>query len=673
MQNTISSLAILAVRLDTEKDYIETFVPFIVHLFKIKNYETVDPYTVSTDFRKEYGLIIPPLAMLTILTRTKHRGYIKEERKNYYPVKSKVIEDDFSFTASNQEKKFEKVIKGFVDFAKTQYNFEINEDQADGVFIAFLRHNDIQLLFAQQNGTTLPETQVTHSEEFILNKYIIYSSKNEPETFQFVCDIAIGHIIASTILYNDFNEFRAFPNVIDHYLDIGLLFYLLGINGQERELAYKELINNLRRQNCNLRVFKHTVDELEDILENCREKIISNIYDGKLANRTLRFFRENNFSAAQVEIFINGVEGKLSSFGIEVVKMPEYDLNGRYQIDEEKLADIIIETYRDKDPDFNSEDKKYTISLDVDSISAVYRLRQGIKPKKLKDAVCAFITSNTALACANKRFELSEFNPPPVIPIVLTDVFICTFIWLNSPMQDLQSYNEKRIIAQSYAAVQPTPALFNKLLDSATELENDNKITHDQFILLRESSVVRTLLADSTLGEIGRFVDKTALDILDELEIDAKKQVLETKKQMEELLLIEKKEKQKIESSLQTEIMKIENDIKLEEIKNLSIQKELVSEKSRIKSFFDTISKILTFIVLVISSFIVVSVLFICLSSLLNPNGIKISSGVLIFSLIVSTIFNILSFIFGWSIIGMKPLLQLKIFDFLMRLYYKKP
>jgi len=97
MNKTISSLAFLKANWDRfGQDYLENFVPFIVTLINRKKYKAIDIPSIRRDFEKEFGLSIPYHPMISILNRTKKRGYIAKTGQDIFvPDNQKVIEDDF--------------------------------------------------------------------------------------------------------------------------------------------------------------------------------------------------------------------------------------------------------------------------------------------------------------------------------------------------------------------------------------------------------------------------------------------------------------------------------------------------------------------------------------------------------------------------------------------------
>jgi len=199
-----------------------------------------------------------------------------------------------------------------------------------------------------------------------------------------------------------------------------------------------------------------------------------------------------------------------------MVNRPDSSIDQAYQIDEERLQELIVGVYKESDPYFNEEDKDYTIYQDVRSISAICKLRKGHRPTRLQSANHVFVTTNSSLAYASRLFELEEADCTYFfIPAVLTDMFVGTLVWIHSPSK--VSINDRRLIANCYAALQPSKALLKRLVDAADHLRDGGEITDEEVTLLKESRVARNLLQRETLGDPNRFTDKTPVMVLEEI------------------------------------------------------------------------------------------------------------------------------------------------------------
>lgn len=188
----------------------------------------------------------------------------------------------------------------------------------------------------------------------------------------------------------------------------------------------------------------------------------------------------------------------------------------------------MYETYN---PDFTIlEGKDQTIQRDVQSIAAVHKLRKGTRPQNIKQAEHIFITTNSPLAYANINCEKEEYGQGFYIPACVTDTFVGTLIWLKDPHKVME-INERKIIAEICAALQPSEVLLKRYLTEVEKLRNDEKISEDDYILLRDSQVARELLTEETLGDPDKYMPKTPIEILDKIRKEAYDRYMREKKE----------------------------------------------------------------------------------------------------------------------------------------------
>jgi hypothetical protein len=546
MIKTIISLAMIKVSWDhLKKDYIENFIPFIATLVKKKDYETIKVVQVCADFKEEFGLIIPYHPMVTILNRARRRKILKKQRDSYIPIKDTILRWDFTDISKKQERKHEKVINEFIDFSKDKYNVDLDREEAETIFISFLKRYDLDILFASQEKSVLPEVKQSKRDQFLVSNFIKYAYKAEPEYFRFLADIAIGHILASNLLYgSEFKKFEAKFRNLNLYFDTGFILRLLGGEGEEREWIYTDLLKKLSDQRARFFIFAHTYDEIMGTLENCLKWVEDINYDPSRATPILKYFIEKGCTQSDVQRFIVTLDNSLMEHNIRKTAPPNLADYNKYQIDEESLRTCIINTYTESNPFFNEWEKDIVMRRDIRSLSTVNKLRKGKEPKSIKQAMHIFITTNGSLAYANRKFEVSERGERFFIPACLTDVFIGTLLWLDSPAQ-VVALNEKKIIADCYAALQPNKVLIKKFVKEVEKLKNEQKVLPEECYLLRCSIVARELLTEKTMGDPENFTENTTLEILEELEG-------RIKKEEEQKYLKEKEKNEKIKQDFET-------------------------------------------------------------------------------------------------------------------------
>ena len=127
------------------------------------------------------------------------------------------------------------------------------------------------------------------------------------------------------------------------------------------------------------------------------------------------------------------------------------------------------------------------------------------------DAV--FVTTNQDLAAASREFFISEgLADEETIPCSVLDRELATLAWLKNPGL-APDFPKKRLIAQSYAALNPSEELWAKYEQEIRRLDREGNITQDEVNLLRFSTQAKTVLMDVTLGDPGAFAEGSIEEI----------------------------------------------------------------------------------------------------------------------------------------------------------------
>jgi hypothetical protein len=170
--------------------------------------------------------------------------------------------------------------------------------------------------------------------------------------------------------------------------------------------------------------------------------------------------------------------------------------------------------------------KAYTLDRDIKSIAAVHKLRRGSTPLVVSQSGHIFVTTNSSLAYASRRFELGAGYTPDTIPVCMTDVFLGTILWLQSPAV-VATLNETRLVAQCAAVMRLDNEILKKIVKVAERLKASGRVTEDQYYLLRASSTIHEMLAERTLGDAEAFSAKTVDEVFAEIEDRARSKEFE--------------------------------------------------------------------------------------------------------------------------------------------------
>ncbi|NCS31873.1 hypothetical protein GW793_00060 [bacterium] len=579
MKKALSSFAIIKNSFDEGEDYIGAFVPLVVMLFDTKNYQVVEIETICKDFEIEYGLRVPRHPMETILNRMKPQFVTKTDGKvkvNQGEIRKRAQTIDFR----QERKKYDWLLENFINFCKDfQTPVEISHDEADHLFLAFLKEHDIDVVFAiyEDEHTSILPADAEFSEpdkKYLINRYVNLIMQEGGEYAKYLIDSAVGHNYASTILYREFSNVRGKGTCKNYYFDTGIFFDIAGINKEFRKKAAEDFLAMLKNKGSSLFVFRHNYDEFLQIAENCLNWIESNYYDPNKASRTLQFFKDEGYSAADLQFFISKIPDILKKNHIEIATTLDPNLAQEYQIGREDLKRIILETYNSYGYFFDLEEKEDTLERDITSIERIYKLRKGMASTGLNNTSYVFVTTNAGLAYASAKFEKAEMKHGYfTIPPALTDTFVGTVIWVQEPTSVVEEYNKSKLIAYTAAAIHPKANMMVKFAQAVERAKSDtvNPISEESAMMLLESNLSRRLLSDKTLGDSNRITASTPYEVLEEMKNFLVRQEKVLTSQAKQSLEIEKTEKERIASELNTQTTNIKNLIEVLSVRGRKI------------------------------------------------------------------------------------------------------
>ena len=528
MNKTIRSIALLKV-LYTEKnlrDYLDIFIPFFATLIEKKDYQTIEIEQLCTDFEQEFGLGIPYHPMQSIIKRAQTKNIILRKEGKFIPNEKYVTKFSFKDSSIEMSKELDYLIKGFQDFAIQKYQKMFTDTLAENIFISFIKENEDGIIISYNDESLLPEIEIKKENKFIVRKYIKYLFDEDYNKYKLLSKVVAGFSLANCIFYNEPQNYKGSLKNIEIFLDTRIIFRLIGLEGDFRKLCYNKLLKTLVDKGARINVFIHTYDESKAILEDCIKWIGNTRYNPYLASPVLKYFVENNYDKESVKLFISKIDSYLTFNDIAKCDVPNFNIATNFQIESNKLFEIIKALYHKSNNYYEDPSKDEVIWRDVKSIEAIFKIREGKKPNYIKDSKALFITTNSSLAKANIKYlkDKNENNYP--IKECLTDVFLGTVLWSESPAK-FTEFQEKKIISNCIATLEPDDQLLKKLSIQIQKLEEDELLSPDELYFLKTHKIVDQLLSDKTLGDSDNYYDKLPEEILDEIKSKIKNEASE--------------------------------------------------------------------------------------------------------------------------------------------------
>lgn len=556
ISNDIINVAILNSKILGE-DFIEAYIPFVSTLISKKQYDEFDIQQICEDFYSEYAFKIPAMPMTEILNRMVKMGILTKNRKGkIIPNYNKIIETDFNEVSRDNLMKFENIKNKYIKYANSYYGFHLEEGKAEENLCNFIKENYIETIINEEyikNISVSLDNNEIKDDIYILYKFIIYLYEHEYELFKIIKNFCLGYTVAGALSLDNISSNKG--NFTDKkiFFDTKFILRLLGVEGEFYKKSYKSIMDILKDNNCKLYIFRHTFDEIREILENAKNRMKQNKEYEENIPQVQRYFIEEKYSEGKINLFIATLEKKLKELGIYISSAEYIKSTDRYQIDEQQLYEQIISVYKNGNQNFDEESKKDTIYRDIKSIALIYREMKGNRSMALETSRNFFLTTNKALAYACKNFNKTLGKKEGIAPCI-TDIFLGTILWLQNPIR-YDELKESQIIANCYAAIKPNSVMINKFSKEVDKLKNDNQITSEDYALLKDYEVLNSMLSDKVMGNIDNLNEDITYEILNDIKIELRRDLNEqleeerrkTKKIEREKSKIERKNSETIE------------------------------------------------------------------------------------------------------------------------------
>lgn len=503
-EHVITSLAILKANWDEGLDYIENFVPFVAECLRTAPQDEVSLPELQAAITDTFGLNIPQGALKTILNRAARHGYVRRTMKIYLRNNVALATLDFSRVRNEVLRKHEALISKLMDFVGERFKIKWSREEAEAALLSYLQERSTPILVASIEGQPIssPALPVGHAD-FLVNAFVIHLNEGDPEGFDYLETIVKGSMLANVLLFPDLGGVARRFGKLKVYFDTGFLLRALGLAPEAIQVPCRELIGLLYEQNADLGCFEHTFDEIFGVIDASARSLRSPESLKYAFGETLEHFREKKYQASDVELIIARLETTLRALHVQVEPKPLHKVP--LGLNEKKLESVLQDEvkYRHREP----------LLHDLDSLTAIHRLRRGRLHRNIESCRAVFITTNSALARASARFFKEEYEGITA-PLCILDHVFASLVWLKCALE-APDLPRKRIIADCYAAMKPQDDLWKKYLDEMDRLEEGGDVSEEDYHILRSSMEARSALMEVTLGDTNAFTEGTIEEVLE--------------------------------------------------------------------------------------------------------------------------------------------------------------
>ena len=199
------------------------------------------------------------------------------------------------------------------------------------------------------------------------------------------------------------------------------------------------------------------------------------------------FAVENAMEASDLLEFLAGIPDKLRGQSIEILAAPPYDLE--LGVDEKFLYSSLERDLKQANVDARTRD--------LQSLTAIFRIRKARAFKFLEKSKAIFVTSNKGLSDVATRFFQDHFRSEGqknAVQICMTDVVFASRLWVKIPTAT-RKLPKKQIIVHILGNMRANRSLKESFERKLKALVTSGDINNTEFELVRLSRLTDKLLA----------------------------------------------------------------------------------------------------------------------------------------------------------------------------------
>ena len=200
MSTAMTSLALVKIFADSNKSYLDNFVPFLAECLRKSDQDIVVVPDVQQMIRRQFRLEIPQHALRLILARAKNKGYIRKKHGAYYRVMESLKRIDFSRIQEDLITKYNRLIGSFCSFACDKYGFKLSVQEAEDTLLSYLDDYSIEIVnSAVREQLPTIKGKKLKSKRYILSVYILHCYETKQPEFEYVDLAARGMMLANAV------------------------------------------------------------------------------------------------------------------------------------------------------------------------------------------------------------------------------------------------------------------------------------------------------------------------------------------------------------------------------------------------------------------------------------------------------------------------------------------
>lgn len=474
--------AILKARYDREsKTFIDNYEQFLLSVVDHYENKPMSVKVAAEKMKKKFGIEIPSEVVKRIGKHVEKKGYLTRDSKGNFvslTVEGENCLRDLEGEISEYRRAESMLVRKLRDCVRKISNNDEEMLAVDWKYELkkYIDSKSVEII-RQWRGSSVwdvndnDEVYWTRAERihYIISKFVAESYLDASETFQSLVSLAQGAML-STLLEGESGE--RVPKIADLKiaLDTKIVLDLLGVQGDERYIAARDVFKMIHVNGIQCFVFQKTLEEIDAVLLYA-EGVLRGENTVDRLDGVIEYAFKKSLSPSDLVIFRGSVEEKLSKMSIVVQDSPDY--NHIYNLDEDKLRTSIRGCIEYQNPQ--------AFDRDISCLSAIHRMRRGRGGSDMEGSRYLFVTTNEKVVSGCRQFSKSEGYR---YPLAVSFEYLAMRLWLRAPLAS-KDVPKDLLVAAAYAGLKPKPKIWDQILENIDNAVVDGVIDENEARLLR--------------------------------------------------------------------------------------------------------------------------------------------------------------------------------------------
>ncbi len=484
-QILISTAMLTAIYETSDRDSLSMIEPFVLHCIA----KTTAPKNVVNEqevlilMDSDCGFKnLPPLvlkkALMRLSNKTRKIARRDSPSGNFILEKSLDAEEqEYQRRLGEASAKLHRVATRLISYLSAHHTSvkAIDETEAKKWLSEFFSCNGYDIIENIDQLRTVTSKKGEYSN-YLVARFVIHTNELEDKSqIQDIVSLTEGMMLSSAIYIADNNikKFNNNLNALTVYADTAFLLFALGFKQPYQALGANALIKALQNQGAKVMCFENVFGELQGILTSYADN------KSRLDKLTkpLEYFDEKGHTASEIRSIsrrLKEILQKKLNVGV-ASDVSCLDANG--ELKQNKDCYIEYEGLKAKLKSKISGYQNFEQMLvnDVDSISWIELIRNGLKYSGLESCPALFLTTNHNLAKISNNFLGYKVYKQHICP-VMTDTDLSALMWVRygNVESDMPKY---QLMMQALAAAEPTAEMMRVFKAALNRAEKDGTIT----------------------------------------------------------------------------------------------------------------------------------------------------------------------------------------------------